>query len=310
MRGLVLFLGFGLLGWGQQFERIIPYLGLTDGQLDQILQRGVDFSTWEMGRLERISDLQTEIAAEKARSPLDPMALGVRYVEIETIRREIVARRAALVPRNVALLTEEPRGKLAPLEAAMRLRGTWAEVNVLGLVAEECPAMLYCYKLPYRNPRPIELDSVPVQAAKAYLGLTDSQIQMLRFQHRMFWTWAGQRDELAEEVEKQIAMETARSPLDPMALGVRYVAVEMIRREIQEEETAWMAANLRLLTEGQRRRLAELERQMNLADVGDEARALQVLAPDCTGRYFVTPFSGQGGGLDTWCDASTFVPVP
>jgi hypothetical protein len=310
VRGLVLFLAFGLLGWGQQFERIIPYLGLTEAQLDQILQRGDDFLIWESGRRERVHDLRTEIAAEIARSPLDPMALGVRYVEIETIRREIVARRAGLVPGNVALLTAEQRGKLAPLEASMRLRGTWAEVELLGLVAVKCQAMIQCIPAPYRIPRPLVLDSLPVQAAKDYLGLTDSQIGTLREQRRAFWTWAGQRDELAEVMEKQIAMETARSPLDPMALGVRYVAVEMIRREIQEEETAWMAANLRLLTEGQRGRLAELERQMNLADVGDEARALQVLAPDCTGRYFVTPFLGQVGGLDTWCDASTFVPVP
>lgn len=40
VQGVVLFLAFGLLGWGQQFERVIPYLGLTEAQLDQILQRG------------------------------------------------------------------------------------------------------------------------------------------------------------------------------------------------------------------------------------------------------------------------------
>ena len=318
MRGLVLFFALSALGWGQtlsglfgpQFEHVIPYLGLTEAQLDQILQRGDDLLIWEMGRQERVYDLQTEIAAEKARSPLDPMALGVRYVEIETIRREIAARRATLVPGNVVLLTEEQRGKLAPLEAAMRLRGTWAEVEQLGLVATKCPAMIQCIPAPYRIPRPIALDSLPVQAAKDYLGLTDSLIGTLREQRRAFWNWAAQRDERAGEVEKEIAVETARSPLDPMALGVRFVEVEMIRREIAEREKGLAASNLGLLTEAQRGRLAELERQMTLAEIGDEARVLQVLAPDCTARDFASLLLGQVGGTGSGCEMYSFVALP
>lgn len=263
-----------------------------------------------MGRLERIFDLQTEIAAEIARSPLDPMALGVRYVEIETIRREIVARRAGLVPGNVALLTEEQRGRLGPLEAAMRLRGTWAEVEQLGLVATKCPAMIQCIAVPYRVPRPIGLDSLPVQAAKDYLGLTDSQIGTLREQRRAFWTWAGQRDERAGEVEKEIAVEMARSPLDPMALGVRYVEVEMIRREIAERETGLVASSLGLLTEAQRGRVAELEGTMRLGEIGDEARVLQVLGPDCTARDFASLLLGHVSGTGSWFETYSFVALP
>ena len=318
MRGLALFFALSALGWGQtlsglfgpQFERIVPYLGLTKGQLDQILQRGDDFLVWELGRQERVYDLQTEIAVEKARSPLDPMALGVRYVEMETIRREIAARRAELVPGNVALLTEEQRGKLGPLEAAMRLRPTWTQLEPLGLVAGQCRTAEECASGRFPERTPIGVDNLPEALARAYLGLSEEQVMVLRARKRQLGEWLGARYERVIVLDREIALETKRSPLVPLALGERYAELETIRREMGERWSAMVAENVAVLTEAQRGRLAELEAAMRLAEVGDEARVLQVLAPDCTGRYFAALLLGQVGGVDSWCETAAFVQVP
>lgn len=314
MRGLALFLGFGLLGWGQvfsglfgpQFERIIPYLGLSEGQLDQIVQRGDALMLWEMERQERVYLLQEEIAVEKARSPLDPMALGVRYVEIETIRREIAARRAGLVPGNVALLTEEQRGKLGPLEAAMRLRPTWTEAGFLGLVAGECRTLEACAGGWFGSDGDLRI----VASAQAYLGLSDERARVLGGEKRAFGEWMQTRYERGVEVQKELAKETGRSPLNPMALGVRYAELEMLRREVEERGLALVAANVGSLTEAQRGRLGELEAAMRLARIGNEAQVLQVLAPDCTARVFASFLLGQVGGTGSWCETSSFVAMP
>lgn len=307
-------MGFGLLGWGQtlsgligpQFERIIPYLGLSDRQLDQILERGDEFLVWEIGRRERVYLLGEEIAVEQARSPLDPMALGVRYAEIETIRREIAARRAGLVPGNVALLTEEQRGKLGPLEAAMRLRPTWTEAGFLGLVAGECRTLEACAGGWFG----IDGDLRIVASAQAYLGLSDEQARFLGGEKRAFGEWMQTRYERAVVVQGELTKETARSPLEPMALGVRYAELEMMRREVEERGLALVAAHVASLTEAQRGQLGELERQMRLARIGDEARVLQVLAPDCTARVFASFLLGQVGGAGSWCETYSFVALP
>ena len=86
--------------------------------------------------------------------------------------------------------------------------------------------------------------------------------------------------------------------------------VEMIRREIAERETGLVASSLGLLTEEQRGRVAELEGAMRLADIGDEARVLQVLGPDCMARDFASLLLGQVSGTGSWCETYSFVALP
>ena len=84
-------------------------------------------------------EVQREIGVETARQPLDPVALGLRYAEVETIRRVIAERSAKLVPDNVAVLTEVQKMKLKALEEAMRLAETaGAQARSLRLSADPC----------------------------------------------------------------------------------------------------------------------------------------------------------------------------
>jgi hypothetical protein len=132
--------------WGQSvipikftpFQQVRAYLGLTDEQVAKMQLQINDYYRWSEGRQQRMSAVQQEIAQETAKSPLDPMALGVRYAEVEAIRRELAERSAALIPANVALLTDAQKVKLKALEEALQLASTGTEAQTLRLLPVEC----------------------------------------------------------------------------------------------------------------------------------------------------------------------------
>src|SRR3954447_13442442 len=65
------------------FQQVKAYLGLTDIQMGQIVLNLNDYGRLVAQRQQRMFQVQSEIQVETAKSPLDPGALGVRYVEIE-----------------------------------------------------------------------------------------------------------------------------------------------------------------------------------------------------------------------------------
>ena len=132
--------------WGQgpipikytPFPQIRAYLGLSDEQVAKMQQQIDDYYRWADSRQQRMNTVQREITQETAKSPLDPMALGVRYAEVEAIRRELAERSAALIPANVALLTDAQKVKLKALEEALKLQSTGSEAQSLRLLPAEC----------------------------------------------------------------------------------------------------------------------------------------------------------------------------
>ncbi|MCZ2078564.1 MAG: hypothetical protein LC130_26660 [Bryobacterales bacterium] len=107
--------------YGVVYSQLQQYLQLTDSQLTAILEANRQYSEWAFEKQRRIADVQREIAEETAKSPLDPMALGVRYAEVETICREVKDRGTELEKANVNLLTDAQKTKLKTLDDALKL---------------------------------------------------------------------------------------------------------------------------------------------------------------------------------------------
>ena len=148
MRNLLLVLVVAASAWGQGpiiigqrpfLAQIREYLALTEVQFDRIQQQNSEFSRWSRTQSQRMFEVQREISVETARQPLDPVALGLRYAEVETIRRVIAERSAKLVPDNIAVLTDLQKMKLKALEEAMRLAETaGSEARGIRLVPDFC----------------------------------------------------------------------------------------------------------------------------------------------------------------------------
>jgi hypothetical protein len=114
------------------------YLELTDDQVNSIKKANADLDTFRTTKLQRQFQVQAELAEETSKQTPDPMALGLRYVELEAIRRELQAeqQKAATTVQNV--LTPSQKTKVAALQQALLLYPTACsamEQNVLQTAA-------------------------------------------------------------------------------------------------------------------------------------------------------------------------------
>jgi len=125
------------LGQAQQ------YLQLTDAQLQSILSNNGEYNQFAQTKQNRIVQLQTEIAGETAKDALDPMALGVRYAEIETICREMKDQAAVYQQKNTTLLTDPQKAKLQVLQDALKLAPVISDAQSGNLIGTSTYAPLF-----------------------------------------------------------------------------------------------------------------------------------------------------------------------
>jgi hypothetical protein len=119
----------------QPLGQVQQYLQLTDVQLQGILSNNGEYNQFALTKQNRISQLQTEIASETAKDALDPMALGVRYAEIESICREMKDQAATYQQKNTGVLTDPQKAKLQVLQEALKLAPVISDAqsgNLLG----------------------------------------------------------------------------------------------------------------------------------------------------------------------------------
>ena len=110
------------------------FLGITGDQVTQLISLQVKYSLLTRNKIERVSQVNLEIDQETAKPSPDPMALGVRYLELEVICRELQAAAAAIPSTAVALLTDEQKPRLKQLEDTSKLFPTIAQARSLGLL--------------------------------------------------------------------------------------------------------------------------------------------------------------------------------
>ncbi|MBN9660733.1 MAG: hypothetical protein J0H49_21255 [Acidobacteria bacterium] len=116
-------------------ETLITYLGLTNSQAQQISKNNSSYTELVAQKNARIWQVQEEISEETSKDPIDPSALGVRYMEIELICRDISKAGDELRKSNVALLTESQKVKLTALEEAMKLAPVFTAAQSANLLA-------------------------------------------------------------------------------------------------------------------------------------------------------------------------------
>jgi hypothetical protein len=107
----------------------------------------------------------------------------------------------------------------------------------------------------------------------------------------------GQRQQRIFQVQSEISDETARSPLDPAALGIRYAEIETICRNVRDEAAATQTRNLTVLTDAQKVKLKALDDAYKLLPVINEAQSAGLLAPPGPYTYIPTDLSSSLLGI-------------
>src|SRR5437016_969620 len=104
--------------------QVKEYLGLSPDQISKILGLNSALGTFRLEKTQRQFQVQQEIADETARPSPDPMALGVRYFELEALRRQLDTQQKSTITQIQALLTADQKTKLAALVQALSLYST------------------------------------------------------------------------------------------------------------------------------------------------------------------------------------------
>lgn len=101
-------------------EQVKTYLGLSDEQVLKIQALNTSLSQFQAAKAGRQIQVRVEISQEIRKESLDPMAVGLRYVELEVIRRELEREQQKTVAAVQALLNEPQKAKVAALVQVMR----------------------------------------------------------------------------------------------------------------------------------------------------------------------------------------------
>ena len=149
-----------------------------------------------------------------------------------------------------------------------QIRLSAALLLLLGCISSQAQIII-------RNPFP----QPAFQQVKAYLGLTDAQVSQIVLNLNDYGRLVAQRQQRMFQVQSEIQVETARSPLDPAALGIRYAEIESICRNVRDESVAAQDRNLGTLTDAQKAKLKALDDAYKLLPTINEAQNAGLLAP-------------------------------
>jgi hypothetical protein len=116
----------------------------------------------------------------------------------------------------------------------------------------------------------------PVQL---YLGLTDAQSAAIRQNNNDYNTFSFAQQHLIQNAQFEIATETAKDQLDPLAIGTLYAGIENACRDLRDKAAAAQQQNISVLTDAQKVKLNLLNDAMKLAPTISEAQSLNLLGP-------------------------------
>lgn len=109
-----------IIGGPEPSLALRQYLDLTNEQVSSIIRLRGDLNRFQSEKLRRQLQVNLEMSQELRRETLDPMAIGVRHVELEAIRREIDAEQARVARDVQALLTAAQRTRVQALHDVLR----------------------------------------------------------------------------------------------------------------------------------------------------------------------------------------------
>jgi hypothetical protein len=271
-------------------QNLIQSLELTPEQITSVNDLNNSFRSFSLQKSRRTAQVQSEISEETRKQTLDPMALGLRYQELEAIRRETDTEREKTFATIQNVLNPAQKAKIMALQEALKAypsaceavnynlasmpsvdrwfdTAAFAPTLTIGIISALSPV---CAGGAIRTgdftPVPV-LSFVPVgqkmlalpQNLVLSLELTPEQTTGIERLNSSFRDFSLQKSLRAAQVQAEISEETRKQTLDPMALGLRYQELEAIRRETDTEQEKTFAAIHNLLNPAQKAKLTALQ---------------------------------------------------
>jgi hypothetical protein len=153
----------------------------------------------------------------------------------------------------------------------------------------------------------------PLPELQQFLGLTDTQVTAIFQNNSDYEKFTFQQQQQIQQAQFQIAVETAKAQLDPMAIGTLYAQIETTCRSLRDKAAAAQQQNIAVLTDAQKAKLNVLNDAVKLAPTIAEAQSENLLGPAgsppfsfSTGSLFGVTFGGFLTGSVSGCASSSF----
>lgn len=282
---------------------VAAYLKLTPDQLAavEVLRQASNREARQLAQAK--IEVVTKLDEERRKDVPDPALLGQYYAENIRLTWATKDAIAKLVADHRKLLTVEQNTLLAPLQEVQRLSALTTQTECEGFletpasVITDMPSVLLTGDFARLLPRCFPLGPIPssttfnTNASKEapailptspltlYLELTVDQVSEITALQQQASRIQAQKTQRAAEVQVELMRESAKSELDSMAMGLRLVEIETIRREIAEEQSSLASAIQAKLSGAQKARLQVLESSRAFVALDGIAQAEGFLTP-------------------------------
>ena len=117
----------------------------------------------------------------------------------------------------------------------------------------------------------------PLSPVQQYLGLTGAQVAAIRQNNNDYNTFSFAQQRLIQNAQFEIATETAKDQLDPLAIGTLYAGIENACRDLRDKAAIAQQQNVSILTDAQKVKLNLLIDAMKLGPTIADAQSLNLL---------------------------------
>lgn len=283
------------------------YLSLTDPQVSTIRKLNSDYNQVINGKQNRSYVVQQELSRLFGTPNLDPRELGVRYVELEMIRRDEAAQLSAEQKQVQAALNPAQMTAVQNLGSAVALSDLardagcayladtptygshWFDTSSFALLSFSVNTgnPFPYFPLPYIPPAPTGTfcgSATFPASVRDFLSLTDAQVAGLFAASAAYNDFYLRQQNRMNDLNVEIRDISAQDAPDPVQLGLRYAELARIGSAI----TA-MGAQLRdsargLLTPAQSAKLKTLQDTVAARDVIQAAQGCGLLIPAPSGN--------------------------
>ena len=145
----------------------------------------------------------------------------------------------------------------------------------------------------------------PLSQVQQFLGLTDSQVSAILQNNNDYNSFSFQQQQTIQHAQSQIAVETAKDQLDPLAIGTLYAGIESACRDLRDKAAAVQQQNVSLLSDAQKSKLNMLNDAMKLIPTISEAQSGNLL-----GSTNSPPFAFSAFASGSFTSLIGFPPVP
>lgn len=232
---------FATASWAQLASglsaELTAYLDLSYARVGSLARLRAGHAEFLRQKDARQAQVLAELSEETKRLTIDPVALGLQHVELEAIRRARIEADRQLRRDSHAVLDATQMARIETLLTAQSWTTVVVEAECYYLLERE--SVSGDFYIPIFLPTP-GCAIAPIggmsRALRGFFGFTPRQENAIEAGNASVREFAREKQTRARQVQGEIAEETGRVVPDPNALGVRYLELEAIRREVDDRE--------------------------------------------------------------------------